>query len=56
MEPPESTEAPELPEGATKPVSVKGSKSGSQASSAGSNGMFNIHVVLYYESDFPLPL
>lgn len=54
MEPPEPTEAPELPEGATKPVSVIRSKSGSQASSAGSNGMFNI--VLYYESDFPLPL
>lgn len=41
MEPPEPTEAPELPEGANKPASVGGSKSGSQASSTGSNGMFN---------------
>lgn len=56
MEHPEPTVALDLPEGATKPVSVGGSISGSQASFVGSNGMFNsyISIRVYCEADFTL--
>lgn len=54
MEHPEPTEALDLPGGATKPVSVGGSISGSQASSIGSTGMFNSYIFIrvYYEANF----
>lgn len=54
VEHPERTETLDLPEGATKPVSVGESISGSPASSVGSTGMFNSYIStrVYCEADF----